>query len=128
MWNKARALLEAAGYTCREGDDALLRMCAEYTEAQLLCDCNAGTLPRALDGVGALRTVGAFLSVKQKFLPEDLAGFGAGGAVERLHLGDADVCFSEAARADAARGLSALIAGLLHYGQELVACHRCVRW
>lgn len=128
MWKEAQGLLEAAGYALREGDAALLQLCAEYAEAGLLCDCNTGVLSPALEKAGAVRTVGAFLSVKQKFLPDDLVDFAVTGAVERLRLGDADVTFSESARSAAEKSMASLIAGLLHYGQGLVACERRVRW
>lgn len=129
MWKQAREALETAGYTIRQGDDALLRLCAEYAEAGLLCECNLEELPPELHRVCALRAVGAFLSAKQNFMPEDIAGFPVEAAPARLKLGDSEVTFDAAgARQSAEQHMAALSAALLGYGRGLAACCRRLPW
>lgn len=129
MWKEAKNVLETAGYEMKQGDDALLRLCAEYAEAGLLCECNLDSLPEELRHVCALRAVGAFLSAKQTFMPEDVAQFSADAALQKLRLGDSEVTFDAAgARQTAEQHMSALVAGLLGYGRELAACCRRLPW
>lgn len=129
MWKQAKEVLETAGYTLKTGDEALLRLCAEYAEAGLLCECNLMDLPQELHHVCALRTVGAFLSAKQAFMPEDVEYFSPEAALERLKLGDTEIAFDAAgARQSAEQHMAALVAGLLHYGRELAACCRRLPW
>lgn len=129
MWKQAREVLEATGYAIRPGDDALLRICADYAEAGLLCESNRMELPPELQRVCALRAVGAFLAVKQTFVPEDVANFPIEAAPERLKLGDSEVTFDAAgARASAEQHMSALVAALLSYGRGLAACFRSMPW
>ncbi len=128
MRKKAEEILQKAGYALREGDSALIEMCAAFVEAELLADSNLRELPPELTGVGALHTAGAFLAVKQNFIPEDLKNFSAGEAVKRLKLGDTDVEFSETARETAKGNMASLIEGLLSAGKDVVACRRQIRW
>ena len=128
MWKQAKEALETAGYTLKAGDEALLRLCAEYAEAGLLCECNLMDLPQELRQVCALRAIGAFFSTKQAVMPEDIENFPA-EALERLKLGDTEVTFDvSGARQSAEQHMSVLVAGLLHYGRELAACCRRLPW
>lgn len=124
---KAGKLLETAGYAINDGDRALIRICAEHAQREIMTACNLPDVPEGLLTCASRLTAAEFLRLKKATGALDgFAGIDLTAAVKSIQEGDTAVSYDTTGTASAEQRLDAWISALESCRRQFVAYRRLV--
>ena len=120
-------LLETAGYTLADGDEAIIRICAAHTRQEIMNGCNITDVPEGLLICASRLTAAEFLKLKKATgALEGFAGIDLTAAVNSIQEGDTAVSYDTAGTASTEQRLDAWISALESCRRQLIAYRRLI--